>query len=77
MLEQNDLPDDMNTTKKVKKVVQTIRETDVNQEIQVAFFGIINREDNNFAEKIEKHNTKLESYCKSKGFIFYKQLEIG
>ena len=76
-MEQNDLPDDMNTTKKVKKVVQSIRETDVNQEIQVAFFGIINREDNNFAEKIEKHNTKLESYCKSKGFIFYKQLEIG
>ena len=76
-MEQNDLPDDMNTTKKVKKVVQSIRETDVNQKIQVAFFGIINREDNNFAEKIEKHNTKLESYCKSKGFIFYKQLEIG
>ena len=76
-MEQNDLPDDMNTIKKVKKVVQSIRETDVNQEIQVAFFGIINREDNNFAEKIEKHNNKLESYCKSKGFIFYKQLEIG
>lgn len=59
-MEQNDLPDDMNTTKKVKKVVQSIRETDVNQKIQVAFFGIINREDNNFAENIEERNTKPE-----------------
>ena len=66
----NDLPDDMNTIKKVKKVVQSIPEIDVNQEIQVAFYGIINREDYNFVEKIEKRNTKLESYCKSKVFFF-------
>ena len=32
----------------------------------------MNREDNNFAEKIEERNTKLESYCKSKS---YKQLD--
>ena len=53
----NDLPDDMNTIEKVKKVVQSIHEIDVNQEIQVAFSGIINREDNNFTEKIEVRNT--------------------
>ena len=73
----NDLPDDMNTIKKLKKVVHSIHEIDVNQEIKVAFSGIINREDNNFAEKIKDRNTKLESYCKSKRFRFYKQLEIG
>ena len=54
----NDLPDDMNTIKKVKKVVQSIREIHVNQEIEVAFSCIINREDNNFAEKIKDRNTK-------------------
>ena len=43
---------------------------DVNQEIQIAFSGIADREDNNFAENIEECNTKVESYCKSKGFIF-------
>ena len=50
----NDPPNDMNTIKKVKRVVPNIREIDVNQEIKTAFFGIINREDNNFAEKIEE-----------------------
>ena len=60
----------MNTIKKVKKVVQSIREIVVNQEIQVAFSDITNREDNNFAEKIEECNTRLESYRKSKGFAF-------
>ena len=54
----SDLPDDMNTIKKVKKVVQSIREIHVNQEIEVAFSCIINREDNNFAEKIKDRNTK-------------------
>ena len=72
----NDLPDDMNTIKKVKKVVQSIREIDVNQEIQVAFSGTINREDNNFAEKIEERNTKLESYSKSKGFVFVNNSKL-
>ena len=40
----NDLPNNMNTIKKVKKVVQSIRKIDVNQEIQNAFSGIINQE---------------------------------
>ena len=48
----------MNTIKKVKKVVQSIREIHVNQETEVAFSCIINREDNNFAEKIKDRNTK-------------------
>ena len=72
----NDLPDDMNTIKKLKKVVQSIHEIDVNQEIKVAFSGIINREDNNFAEKIKDRNTKLESYCKSKGFVFINNSKL-
>ena len=65
----------MNTIKKVKKVVQSIREIHVNQEIEVAFSCIINREDNNFAEKIKHRNTKPESYCKSKGFVFINNLK--
>ena len=53
----NDLPNDMNTIKKVKKKVQSIREIDVNQEMQIALSGIINRKDNNFAENIKERNT--------------------
>ena len=44
----------------MSKVIQSIREIDFNQEIQIAFSGIVNREDNNFAENIEERNTKLE-----------------
>ena len=72
----NDLPDNMNTIMKLKKVVQSIHEIDVNQEIKVAFSCIINREDNKFAEKIKDRNTKLESYCKSKGFVFVNNLKL-
>ena len=50
---------------------------DANQETQIVFSGIIDREDNNYSEKIQESNTKLESYCKSNGFVFYKQVEIG
>ena len=49
---------DMNTIKKVKKVIQRIREIDVKQQIQIAFSGFINREDNHFAEKTEERITR-------------------
>ena len=55
-----DLPNDLNTIKKDNKVIQSIREIDFNQEIQIASSGIVNREDNNFAENIEERNTKPE-----------------
>ena len=71
----NDLPNDVNTIK-VKKVVQSIRKIDVNQEIQIAFSGINNQEGNNFAEKIEECNTKRESYCKSEGFVFINNSKL-
>ena len=72
----NDLPNDMNTIKKVKKVVQSIRKIDVNQEVQIAFSDIINQKDNNFGENIDERNTELESYCKPKGFVFIKNSKL-
>ena len=66
----------MNTIKKVKIVVQSIREINVNQKIEIAFSGIINWEDNKFAEKIEERNTWLESYGKSKGFVYINNSKL-
>ena len=40
------------------------------KKIQIIFSSIINEEINNFAEKIEKRNTKLKSYFNSKDFVF-------
>ena len=65
-----------NAVKKVKKVVQSICEIAINQEIQVAFSGIINRIDNNFAEKIKDRNNKLESYCQSEDFVFISNSKL-
>ena len=70
----NDLLDDMNTIKKLKKV---IHEIDVKQEIKVAFSGFAIPEDNNFVEKMKDRNTKLESYCKSKGFVFINNSKLN
>ena len=66
----NHLLNVMNTIKKVKKVIQSIGKIDIQRKIQIAFSGIINWEDNNFAGKIEERKTKLGRYCKSKGFDF-------
>ena len=71
----NDLPDDMNTIKKLKKVVHSIHEIELLLLLKY-YSGIINREDNNFAEKIKDRNTKLESYCKSKGFVFINNSKL-
>ena len=42
----NDLPNDLNTIRKMKKVIKSIREIEVNQEIQITFFRVINQENN-------------------------------
>ena len=57
-------------------MVQSIREINVNQKIEIAFSGIINWEDNKFAEKIEERNTWLESYGKSKGFVYINNSKL-
>ena len=39
-------------------MIQSIPQIDVKQEIQIAFSGFINREDNHFAEKTEERITR-------------------
>ena len=53
------LLNDLITIKKMKKVI-------INEKIWNTFPGIIDREDNNFAENFKERNTKVESYCNSK-----------
>ena len=40
----SDLPNDFDTISKMKKVIKSIREIAVNQEIQITFSGVINQE---------------------------------
>ena len=56
----NDIQNKVDTLHKVRKVITTIKEIDVNNEIQIAFSGIIHRDDQNFEEEIKR---KLEILC--------------
>ena len=73
----HDLSNDMNSIKKLKKkMVQSINELDFSEEIQIIFSGIIDPKYSNFTSKIEKCNTILQSYCKSKGFVFTNNSQL-
>ena len=53
------------TLQKVRKVITTIKEIDVNNEIQIAF-GNIHCDYQGFEEEIKEINRKLENLCKGK-----------
>ena len=66
----NDIQNKVNTLQKVRKVITTIKEIDVNSEVQIAFSGFIHRDDQNFEEEIKEIKRKLENLCKGKGVRF-------
>ena len=66
----NDLTKGVNTTKKVRKCVEVIREIDNTENIQIGFSSIIQRADKDFGNEIKETNIKLKNYCSGKGFIF-------
>ena len=45
---KNDIQNKFNTLQKVRKVITTIKEIDVNNEIQIAFSSAIHRDDQDF-----------------------------
>ena len=72
----NDIQNKVNTLQKVRKVITTIKEIDVNNEVQIAFSGVIHRDDEDFEEKIKEINRKLENLCKGKGIKFISNNNI-
>ena len=64
------------TLQKVRKVITTIKEIDVNKEIQIAFSSVIHRDDQDLEEEIKEFNRKLENLCKSKGIKFIHNFNI-
>ena len=66
----NNIQNKVNTLQKVRKVITTIKEIDVNNEVQIAFSGVIHRDDQDFEEEIKEINRKLENLCKGKGIKF-------
>ena len=73
----NDIQNKVNTLQKVRKVITTIKEIDVNNEIQIAFSSVIHRNDQDFEEEIKEINIKLENLCKGKRIKFINNTNIG
>ena len=56
----NDMTNNVNTLKYVRKLVKVIREIDVDKEIEIGFSSLICRTDKNIEQERMKINTKLK-----------------
>ena len=72
----NDLQNNCNIVKKAKKLVSAIKEVGKDNSIKIAFSSIINREDEDFKDKINDVNNKLKNYCNSAGMDFIDNSNI-
>ena len=62
--------------KKAKKLVSAVKEVDKSNSVKISFSSIINREDEDFKDKINDVNNKLKNYCNSGGMDFIDNSNI-
>lgn len=62
----NDIQNKINTLRKVRKVINTIKEIHVNNEVEIAFSGVIHHGDQDYEEKIKETKRKLKNLRKVK-----------
>ena len=72
----NDITNKVNTLQKIRKVINTIKENDVNDEIEIVFSIVIHRDDQDLEDKIIKLNKKLENLCKVRFMRFIDKINI-
>ena len=73
----NDMTNDVNALKYVRKLVKIIREIDVDKEIKIGFPSVTCRTDKNLEQERMEINTKLKKYREGKGFIFAENNNIN
>ena len=72
----NDLRNNCNIVKKAKKLASPVKGVDKDNSVKIAFSSIINREDEDFKDKISDVNNKLKNYCNSAGMDFIDNANI-
>ena len=72
----NDIQQEINTVKMVKKLVKVIKELDSEKETEIIFPGLIQMKDHDFRDQIEEINVKLKKYCESKSYRFVENSNI-
>ena len=66
----NDFRNNINTVKKIKKLVKDIEENNHGNIPQVVISSIIKRYDQDYNEEIQSINDKLQRFCTRKGLSF-------
>ena len=73
----NDLENNCNIVKSAKELVSAVKEIDKDNSLKVAFSIIINREDEDFKDKINNVNNGVNNnYCNSAGMDFIDNSNI-
>ena len=72
----NDISNEINTLKKLKKLLKEIEGYDTHKQPQVVIFSLIKRYDQDFNEDIKSINEKIQSLCTSKGLSFIDNSNI-
>ena len=57
----NDLTNKVNTLQNIRKVINAIKENDVNDEIEIVLSSVIHRDDQDLEDQISELNKKLEN----------------
>ena len=66
----NDIPNEINTVKKIKKLVKEMEENNHENIPQVLISSIIKQYDQDYNEEIQSLNNKLQRFCTRKGLSF-------
>ena len=72
----NDISNEINTLKKLKKLLKEIEGYDTHRQPQVVISSLIKRYDQDFNEDIKSINEKIWSLCTSKGLHFINNSNI-
>ena len=57
-------------------MINAVKENDVSDEIEIVLSSVINRDDQDLEDEINKLNKKLENLCKGKGMRFIDESNI-
>ena len=72
----NDIPNEINTLKKLKKLLKEIEGYDTHKKPRLVISGLIKRYDQDLNEDIKSINGKIQSLCTSKGLPFIDNSNI-
>ena len=73
----NGLTNGVNTKKKVRKLVEVVREIEESEKPNIGFSIVIRRKDKDLEDEQNEVNGKLKKYCEGKGFAFIENANIN